>query len=73
MTQQSLELILDLYKDGKIEKENAVSLIEDLSTRYTHLWTYPSYQPSYPITYEPYCGDKNFPFTTTTCELKTSK
>ena len=31
MNQQSLELILDLYKDEKIDKEDAVNIIEDLA------------------------------------------
>ena len=51
MNQQSLELILDLYKDEKIDKEDAVNIIEDLAgnsykpcywttPNYPNVWTY---------------------------------
>ena len=44
MNQQSLELILDLYKDEKIDKEDAVNIIEDLAgNNYKpYFWTTPS-------------------------------
>lgn len=41
MNQQSLELILDLYKDEKIDKEDAVNIIEDLAgSSYPYIYTY---------------------------------
>jgi len=44
MNQQSLELILDLYKDEKIDKEDAVNIIEDLAgNNKSYIWTTPSY------------------------------
>ena len=45
MNQQSLELILDLYKDEKIDKEDAVNIIEDLAgNNYKpYFWTTPSH------------------------------
>jgi hypothetical protein len=45
MNQQSLELILDLYKEEKIDKEDAVNIIEDLAgNNYKpYFWTTPSY------------------------------
>ena len=45
MNQQSLELILDLYKEEKIDKEDAVNIIEDLAgNNYRpYYWTTPSY------------------------------
>lgn len=50
MNQQSLELILDLYKDEKIDKEDAVNIIEDLAGNYSK--PYFQITPSYPnITY----------------------
>lgn len=44
MNQQSLELILNLYKDEKIDKEDAINIIEDLAgNNYkSHFWTIPS-------------------------------
>lgn len=44
MTQQSLELILDLYKDEKIDKEDAVNIIEDLAgNNKPYFWNTSSY------------------------------
>lgn len=44
MNQQSLELILDLYKDEKIDKEDAVNIIEDLAgNNKSYFGTTPSY------------------------------
>lgn len=44
MNQQSLELILDLYKDEKIDKEDAVNIIEDLAgNNKSYFWTTSSY------------------------------
>jgi hypothetical protein len=45
MNQQSLELILDLYKEEKIDKEDAVNIIEDLAgnSYRPYFWTTPSY------------------------------
>ena len=45
MNQQSLELILDLYKDEKIDKEDAVNIIEDLAGN----------------SCKPYFGNPNYP------------
>jgi hypothetical protein len=44
MNQKSLELILNLYKDEKIDKEDAVNIIEDLAgNNYKpYFWTYPN-------------------------------
>ena len=50
MNQQSLELILDLYKEEKIDKEDAVNIIEDLAGN--NCKPYFQITPSYPnITY----------------------
>lgn len=50
MNQQSLELILDLYKDEKIDKEDAVNIIEDLAVN--NYKPYFQITPNYPnITY----------------------
>lgn len=45
MNQQSLELILDLYKEEKIDKEDAVNIIEDLAGNNCkpYYWTTSSY------------------------------
>ena len=49
MNQQSLELILDLYKEEKINKEDAVNIIEDLAGNNCkpYYWTTPSYPNIY--------------------------
>ena len=49
MNQQSLELILDLYKDEKIDKEDAVNIIEDLAgnSYKPYFWTTSSPNISY--------------------------
>ena len=50
MTKENLGLILDLYKDEKIDKEDAVNIIEDLAGNYSK--PYFQITPSYPnITY----------------------
>ena len=43
MTQENLELILDLYKEDKIDRDSAISLIEDLANNKTQwYWTTPN-------------------------------
>ena len=73
MTQENLGLILDLYKEGKIEKDSAINLIEDLANNKTQwYWTIPSY--TYPD--KIYCNDNNpfgppyTTFSTNKAELK---
>ena len=78
MTQENLGLILDLYKEGKIERDSAINLIEDLANNKTQwYWTTPSY--SYPnVTYPDkiYYNDNNpfgppyTTFSTNKAELK---
>lgn len=46
MTQENLGLILDLYKEGKIERDSAINLIEDLANNRSHNWVWTT--PSYP-------------------------
>lgn len=73
MTQENLELILDLYKEGKIERDSAINLIENLANNKTQwYWTTPSY--TYPnITYyndnNPF-GPPYTTFSTNKAELK---
>jgi hypothetical protein len=43
MTQENLGLILDLYKEDKIDRDSAISLIEDLANNKTQwYWTTPN-------------------------------
>lgn len=63
MNKQSLELILDLYKDEKIDKEDAVNIIEDLAGN-----SYKPYYfltaPSYPNISDPITSPLTSPYTT---------
>lgn len=48
MTKENLGLILDLYKEGKIERDSAINLIEDLAANKSQfIWTTPNYTPIY--------------------------
>lgn len=61
MEKKSLDIVLDLYKRGLINKEEAKSLINDLYniTYYPTYW----YTTTYPLT-----TDQNIPKYTVTCE-----
>ena len=46
MTKENLGLILDLYKEGNLERDSAISLIEDLAANKSQfIWTTPNYTP----------------------------
>lgn len=76
MTQENLGLILDLYKEGKIEKDSAINLIEDLASNKTWYWTTPSYTPTITYPDKIYYNDNNpfgppyTTFSTNKAELK---
>ena len=76
MTKENLGLILDLYKEGKIERDSAINLIEDLADNKTQwYWTTPSYPNiTYPdkIYYNDSipCGPPYTTFSTNKAELK---
>lgn len=73
----ALTIILKCYKDDKISEEELLTVLETLikenNSGGSSIITYPLY-PNYPnwwdtVRYnvgQPYCGDGNFTFTTTT-------
>lgn len=49
----SLKIILNLYKEDKVDQDKAIQLIKDLYFKPTEVYTYPYPIPSYPqITWE---------------------
>ena len=74
MTQENLGLILDLYKEGKIERDSAINLIEDLAANKSNNWVWTT--PSYTYPDKIYYNDNNpfgppyTTFSTNKAELK---
>ena len=53
LNDDSLKIILDLYKGDKVTQEQAIQLIKDLYNKSPEIYTYPYILPQYPqVTWE---------------------
>ena len=64
LNDSSLKIILDLYKEDKVNQDQAIQLIKDLYYKPTEVYTYPYILPQYPqVTWE----TQTFPEYKVTC------
>ena len=71
MTKENLGLILDLYKEGNLERDSAISLIEDLAVNKSQfIWTTPNYTPIYTYRDDVPYNTSYTTFSTNKAELK---